>query len=48
MINPKSKECIHGKTYVDVKAPPIHVALSPVVYNRLVNIHKMFKVKKQS
>ena len=47
-INPKDSNCAHGKTYVEVTAPPIHVNLSPVVYNRLVNIHKMFKVKDQS
>lgn len=47
-INPKDSNCAYGKTYVEVTAPPIHVNLSPVVYNWLVNIHKMFKVKDQS
>lgn len=46
-INPKDKQNKHGKTFVEVKAPPIHVNLSPVVYNRLVNIHKMFLIKDQ-
>ena len=44
-INPKDKNNAHGKTFVEVKAPPINVNLSPVVYNRLVNIHKMFLIK---
>jgi len=46
-MNPKDKFCEHGKTLIDVKAPPIQVNLSPIVYNRLVNIHKIFIVKEQ-
>ena len=45
LVNPKDKNCEHGKTYVEVVAPPIYVNLSPLVYNWLVNIHKMFIVK---
>lgn len=45
LVNPKQKVCEHGKTFIEVVAPPIYVNLSPLVYNWLVNIHKMFIVK---